>query len=45
MCKRNSPDRNEAVWDAIPQLKMKTARDVSEKLPRFEKEASMGCVR
>ena len=26
-------------------VKMKTARDVSEILPRLEKEAGMGCVR
>ena len=29
----------------ITQLKMKPARDVSEKLHRLEKEVSRGCVR
>ena len=39
MCKRNSPDKNEASKGCvreIPQIKMKPASDVEEKLPRLK---------
>ena len=53
MCKRNSPDKNEASAGCVretPCIKIKAARDVQEKLPRFKKKkkkkkASTGCVR
>ena len=57
MCKRNSTDKNEPSTGCVrvtPQIKMKPARDVQEKLLRFnktkrkekrkrKKKASMGC--
>ena len=41
MCKRNSPNKNEAITGCVretPQIKMKPERDVSEKLRRFKKK-------
>ena len=52
MCERNSTDKNEPSTGCVrvtPQIKMKPARDVQEKLPKFnktkkkKKKASMGC--
>ena len=40
MCKRNSTDKNEPSTGCVrvtPQIKMKPARDVQEKLPKFNK--------
>ena len=40
MCKRNSPDKNEASTGCVretPHRKMKPAWDVEEKLPRLKK--------
>ena len=40
MCKRNSTDKNEPSTGCVrvtPQIKMKPARDVPEKLLRFNK--------
>ena len=48
MSKRNSPDKNEASMGCVretPQIKMKPAWDVQDKVPRLKKEASIGCVR
>ena len=48
MCKRNSPDKNEASTGCVretPHRKMKPAWDVEEKLPRLKKETSMRHVR
>ena len=48
MCKRNSPDKNEASTGCVretPQIKIKSAWEMEEKLPRLKKEASTGRVR
>ena len=56
MCKRNSPDKDKANTGCVteyPHIKIKLARDVSEKLPSLKKkkkkkkkkETSMGRVR
>ena len=41
MCKRNSPDKNEASTGCVretPQIKIKPAWDVEEKLPTLKRE-------
>ena len=51
MCMRNSPDKNEASTGCVketPQIKIKSAWEMEEKLPRFKKKKkkdSMGRVR